>query len=128
MMHTRARGWSVAWAILWLTATAANVAASPGKGAAPAMVRLPGHVLPVLAHATEVKQPFNARGHLAHGSDPIAVTIVLKRDDQAGFDRYLKDVYDSHSKNFHRYLKQRQLADRFGPSRAAYNRVLAYMR
>ena len=123
-MFTRARVLSLALVMLFLSAAAASAATRK----APKMIRIPGHVLPVLAHATEVKQPFDARGHLSHDSDPIAITIVLKRDDQAGFDRYLKDIYDSHSKNFHRYLKQRQIADQFGPSRAAYNRVLAYMR
>src|ERR1019366_6091504 len=42
--------------------------------------------------------------------------------------RYLHEIYDPHSKDFHHYLTQRQIADRFGPSRAAYRAVLAYLR
>ena len=55
------------------------------------------------------------------------MTIVLKRDDQAGFDHYLHDIYDRHSKNFHHYLRQREIADRFGPSEKSYQEVVAYL-
>lgn len=121
-MHTRARVLSLALAILWLTASAANVAASRGKGAAPAMVRLPGHVLSALSKATKVPPPAGV------SNQPVTLTIVLKRDDQKGFDRYLKEIYDPHSKNFHRFLKQREIARRFGPSQHAYDTTLAYLR
>src|SRR5271169_650790 len=62
------------------------------------MVRLPGHVLPALAKATVVPSK--------PGSDaqPMTLTIVLRRDDQAGFERRLHDVYDPHSNQFHHYL------------------------
>ena len=92
------------------------------------MVRIPGHVISALAHAAEVNQPLDAQGHLLHDSDPITITVVLKRDDQAGFDRYLKEIYDPHSKNFHHYLKQREIARRFGPSQRTYEATLAYLR
>ena len=58
----------------------------------------------------------------------MTLTIVLKRDDQAGFDRYLKEINDPHSKNFRRFLKQREIARRFGPSQHAYDSTLAYLR
>jgi hypothetical protein len=47
-----------------------------------AMVRLPGHVLPALAKATVVPSK--------PGSDaqPMTLTIVLKRDDQVGFELF----------------------------------------
>ena len=79
---------------------------------APGMVRIPGHVLPALSKATIVPSKSDA------DTQPITVTLVLKRDDQAGFDRYLHELYDPHSKNFHKFLTQRQIADRFGPSAA----------
>jgi kumamolisin len=126
MMFTRARVLPLALAMLLLPATAGRSAASTGEG--PNMVRIPGHVLSALAHASEVNQPLDAHGHLLHDSDPITITIVLKRDDQAGFDRYLKEIYDPHSKNFHRYLKQREIARRFGPSERTYDAMLAYLR
>jgi len=45
------------------------------------MVRLPGHVLPALAKATLLPpKPGDAK-------QPITLTIVLRLDDQAGFER-----------------------------------------
>ena len=90
--------------------------------AAPAMVRLPGHVLPALAKATVV--PSNPKDENA----PITLTLVLKRDNQRAFDAYLRDLYNPHSKNFHKFLTQPQIAVRFGPSRQVYNSTLQYMR
>jgi len=60
-------------------------------------------------------------------NQPMTLTIVLKRDDQAAFDKYLKDIYDPHSKNFHHYLSQRQIADRFGPSQDHYESMLTLL-
>jgi subtilase family serine protease len=88
----------------------------------PGMVRLPGHVLPALAKATIV--PSNPKDENA----PITLTLVLRRDNQPAFDAYLRDLYDPHSKNFHKFLTQRQIADRFGPSRQVYDRTLRHMR
>ncbi len=88
----------------------------------PAMVPLPGHVLPALAKATAVPSNSNSK------TQPITVTLVLKRDDQAGFERLLHDIYDPHSSNFHHYLSQSVIAARFGPSDADYDSVLAYLR
>ena len=129
-MYTRVRVLSLA--LLSLLSVAATAAASTGAQiksiGRPAMVRIPGHVISALAHAAEVNQPLDAQGHLLHDSDPITITVVLKRDDQAGFDRYLKEIYDPHSKNFHHYLKQREIARRFGPSQRTYEATLAYLR
>ncbi|MGD0120814.1 MAG: protease pro-enzyme activation domain-containing protein, partial [Candidatus Binatus sp.] len=85
------------------------------------MVRLPGHVLPALAKATIIPSKSNS------GAQPITLTIVLKRDDQAGFESYLHEIYDPRSKNLHKFLTQRQIANRFGPSRADYDSILAYL-
>ncbi len=60
-------------------------------------------------------------------NQPMTLTIVLKRDAQAAFDKYLKDIYDPHSKNFHHYLSQRQIADRFGPSQDHYESMLTLL-
>ena len=87
----------------------------------PGIVRLPGHVLPALAKATIVPSKPES------DAQPITLTIVLNRDNQPAFDRYLNEIYDPQSKNFHHYLSQRQIADRFGPSRSAYERVLSYL-
>ena len=91
-----------------------------GATDAPRAVPLPGHDLAALADATP----------LPAGTDsaPLALTFVLKRDDQAGFDRYLRDVYDPRSSAYRRFLTPREIADRFGPSPDAYDRVRRYLR
>ncbi len=61
-------------------------------------VRLPGHVLPALARATKIAE--SARQSRKEASQPITLTLVLKRDDQAGFARFLHDVYDRRSPDF----------------------------
>ena len=90
--------------------------------ATPATVRLPGDVLPALAKASVV--PSSAKAE----NEPIMLTLVLKHDDQAGFERFLHDLYLPKSPSFHHFLTQRQIADRFGPSRADYDSVLRWMR
>ena len=89
---------------------------------APGMVRIPGHVLPALTKATLL--PSSPKSENA----PITLTLVLKRDNQPAFDAYLHDLYDRHSQNFHKFLTQSQIAERFGPSQQVYNRTLRYMR
>lgn len=114
--------------VLWLAAvflagpSLASASADHPTEAPPVLVRLPGHVLPALANASIV--PSSAKSE----SEPITVTLVLKRDNQAGFDRYLHDVYNPKSKIFRHFLTQRGIAARFGPSRQAYHEVLAYLR
>ena len=58
-------------------------------------------MLPALAKAAVV--PSSAKSD----SEPITLTLVLRRDNQAAFERYLHDIYDPHSKNFHKFLTQR---------------------
>jgi subtilase family serine protease len=91
------------------------------EASSPAMVRLPGHVLPALAKATLI--PSNP----GSANQPITLTIVLRRDDQAGFERYLHDLYDPRSKVYRHFLTQRQIAGHFGPSQSDYASVLAYL-
>jgi kumamolisin len=86
------------------------------------MSRLGGHMLASLKGAKPVAA--------SPGSDaqPLTLTVVLNRSDQAGFDRYLQDVYDPHSPNYRRFLKLPEMTERFGPSRNAYDSVLGYLR
>jgi len=86
------------------------------------MVRLPGHVLPVLSKAKRLPSE-SARSR----NEPITLTILLKPDDKAGFDRYLKELYDPHSAYYHEFLTQAQVASRFGPSAHYYHEVISYM-
>ncbi|MGC1678689.1 MAG: protease pro-enzyme activation domain-containing protein [Candidatus Binataceae bacterium] len=109
---------------------AAVTSASPVAGirTAAGSVRLPGHVLPALSEATAISTPSGKSGLAKQDAQPITLTIVLRRDKQSAFDRFLKEIRDPHSKNFRHYLTQRQIADRFGPSREAYDSVLTYLR
>ncbi len=99
--------------------TGAQAATTPDGEA---MVRLPGHVLAALSKATAVASKPSS------GKQPLTLTIVLKRDDQAGFERYLHDIYNPKSKVFRHFITQRQIANRFGPSRADYDSVLRWMK
>lgn len=85
------------------------------------MVRLPGHVLPALAKAKAAPRS------KAAADEPLTLTLVLKRDDQAGFDKYLRDVYDPKSPIYRKFLTPGELSERFGPSREAYDDVLSYL-
>jgi subtilase family serine protease len=127
MEEVRAEMFRIRLWLLILALTAAllpslSIASTENPEISPAMVRLPGHVLPALARATVV--PSNP----SSGSESITLTIVLRRDDQAGFESYLHDIYDPHSKNFREFLTQRQIADRFGPRRDDYDAVISYIR
>ena len=90
---------------------------SHADGPPPAM--LGGHVLPNLAAAARAKSA-------APASAPVTLTIVLRRSDEAGFERYLADVYDPASPAFRRFLRPTEVSDRFGPSVADYVLVKSY--
>ena len=110
----------------WLTILAAllTITASSQASMAPPItetVRIQGEVLPALAGARRL-----ASRH-GESNEQLTLTIVLKHDDQAGVDRYIRELNDPHSKNFHKYLTQEQIANRFGPSRGAYRETLRFL-
>jgi hypothetical protein len=111
--------------IACLALAASLVAPSPGGAEAPSVskVRLSGHVIPAVSNARRI-----ASVEIDSYEKTLAITIVLKRDDQAGFDQHIRDLYDKSSPGYRRFLDQRAIADRFGPSRDSYARVLAYLR
>src|SRR5208283_5152169 len=88
---------------------------------APGMVRIPGHVLPALSKATIVPSKSET------DTQPVTLTLVLKRDDQPGFEHFLHSLYDPKSPNFHHFLTQHQIADDFGPSRADFDSAFRWM-
>jgi hypothetical protein len=102
------------------------VGPDPGEG----FVRLPGHVLDALRIATvddtasRSSQSSAARTHKPR----LTLTLTLKRDDQAAFDRYLRDVYDENSSNYLKFLSQAEIVKRFGPSRSVYAELSHYLR
>lgn len=57
----------------------------------------------------------------------LTITVVLKRTDQAGFERYLQQVYNQHSAGHRHFLTQAQLANRFGPSASEYRQLSAWL-
>jgi hypothetical protein len=128
------RGWL---AVLVLSSISLIVAAAANDNASARVVsdsavsagqsvELSGHLLPAVAKAIRVHE--SAQQLRARARDPITLTLVLKREHQAEFDRYRREVYDPGSPNFHRFLSQEQIADRFGPSKAAYDGISAYFR
>lgn len=96
------------------SAAAAGTDSSPG-------VRLPGHVLQVLPKAT--KLPPSAQGD----AQPVTLTVMLNRDDQAGFDALVTSIADPASPNYRHYVSQADLTARFGPSQQTYDAVLAHL-
>jgi hypothetical protein len=89
---SRARLWL--WVLSFVSLILANAsiatASTDRRDVTPGMVRLPGHVLPALAKATVVASKPNS------GAQPVTLTIVLRRDDQAGFEKYLNGLGDPH--------------------------------
>ncbi|HEX6833276.1 MAG TPA: protease pro-enzyme activation domain-containing protein, partial [Rudaea sp.] len=111
--------------------SAPGEAARPLRPASdPVPVRLPGHVLPALARATRVDDGASASTQASGpGGEPskLSVTLVLKRDDEAGFQQYLADIYDPRSPRFHRFLTAKQIAANFGPSQRSYDDLAAWL-
>jgi hypothetical protein len=110
---------------LALFALATSHAAADDRSSAELRVTLPGHVAPALAQAIPLMPDDRAAQKSARES--LTLTITLQRTDQAGFEQYLREVYDPASPRFRRYMTQSQLADAFGPSREAYQQVVEYL-
>lgn len=102
--------------LTWMIALLAGI---PTAGAA---TRIPGHVPDALQGARR-----DADARVARGGDPLTLTVVLKREQQEAFGRWLRDLYDPASSAYRRYLRPEALADRFGPTRSAYERVRAHL-
>ena len=101
-----------------------SVGPDPGEG----FVRLPGHVLDVLANATIDPNGSAVSSKNMRSKSTRLLTLVLKRDDQTGFEHYLDEVYNPRSQNFRHFLTQSQITKTFGPSRQAYSNVSTYLR
>src|SRR5262245_41659613 len=83
-------------------------------------VRLSGNVPPAIARATRLPELLPADAQLT-------LTLVLRRTDQAGFDAFVRAVQDPRSPFFEKYLGQRELADRVGPTPETYGAVLRWV-
>jgi len=100
----------------WIIGVAALVSHHAPAQAAAARVLLPGHRLDL---AGQVKT-------YSDDTAPLSLTVTLRRDDEAGFQRYLHDVYDPASPIYRQFLSPTDLAARFGPSQEAYDAVARY--
>lgn len=104
-------------------ASATSLPNGGGTGAVAARagnVRIPGDApVDVPAHTR--------RATSREQREQLTITVVLNRADQAGFDAYLAAVQDPSSANYRHFLSQAQIADRFGPSLAAYDGVKAWL-
>jgi hypothetical protein len=88
--------------------------------------RLEGHVLLALDEGAHM-----SFGESAAGANPkgrLTITVVMQRDDPAGFEQYLSEVYDPTSPNYRYFLTQRELTARFGPTEASYRKVAQYLK
>lgn len=85
------------------------------------MVRIPGHVLPALARAKRLAPS------PGESNQNLSLTVVLKPDDVAGFENYLREVYDPDSQNFHHFLVAQEIDARFGPSEKSYQSLQEYL-
>ena len=110
----------------WLLTTIVGVTTLPNVQAQDAdRVLLPGHVLPVLSDRALTLPVTKAADANAR---TIALTIVLRRNDEAGFERLLAALYDPASPEFRRWRSSQELAERFGPSAADYQAVETWFR
>ena len=80
---------------------------------------LPGHV-PRVVHN------LNPVGRLA-GSNELHLAIGLPLRNQPELTGLLRDLYDSSSTNFHRYLTPAEFTARFGPGAQDYESVIQFM-
>ncbi len=119
-MFARIRTLTFALMMLLPMAASAHVSGVPEKSPAEStLAAIPGHVLSALASAKPVDS--------ATTDAALTLTIVFKRDDQKGFDRYLSELYDPHSVHYRKYLTPKQASDRFGPTQSEYEHLIGYL-
>jgi hypothetical protein len=104
-----------------LAAVAVAISSPPAIAEEQAQARtaLPSHVLPALQHAVAASA--------ADTDAPLTITLVLKREDEAGFQKYLHDVYDPAAPDFRHFLTPLQIAERFGPTQQSYRQVADFL-
>jgi hypothetical protein len=60
-------------------------------------------------------------------NEPITLTVVLKRTDQRGFEKFLEGVQDPRSQTYRQYLSPLEQADRFGPTSQTYQEISEWL-
>ena len=61
-------------------------------------------------------------------SQEMQLDVVLPVRDEAGLKSLLRDVYDSTSFAYHRFLTPTEFTERFGPTQADYDKVVQYLK
>ena len=64
-------------------------------------------------------------GHLP-AAQSMRIDIVLSMRDEAGLDRFLRDVYNPSSPFYHQYLTVEQFTERFGPSQEDFDALIHF--
>ena len=93
---------------------------APHAEAAPAQVRLRGHVPAAVMRA----HPMG----LLPGGTPLSLSLALPLRDPAGLEALLGRVYDPADPLYGHYLTPAEFTDRFGPTQASYDAVAAFAR
>src|SRR5207245_1916086 len=83
------------------------------------LVELPGHSVGHLPRSTPVASAASA------ADEPVTITTILNMRDKAGFDAFLENL-NNLAPPSRRYLAPSEVAERFGPTQASYDAVLAY--
>ena len=109
-------------ALLGLTLPGAQnrAAADPVPTAFPAFRALTGHIPPAVAQAQAVAALDSAR--------PLALALTLPLRHQDELADLLRGLADPSDARYGQFLTPQQFADRFGPTQADYDRVIAYAR
>jgi subtilase family serine protease len=95
----------------------ASLLAAPAR-AANERVALVGHVPEVVAKL----QPL---GRL-EASQRLKLAIGLASRDEQGLDKFLQELYDPASPNYHHYLSPHQFTERFGPTQQDYKALMEF--
>jgi len=83
------------------------------------------HVLHSRVHAAVAK--LTPVGRLPAGTR-LNLIIGMPNHHQADLDKFVRDLYDPASPNFHRYLTSPEFMAKFGPTEADYNAVAEFAR
>lgn len=80
---------------------------------------VPGHLIPALQGYTPL--------HDMACDTTLSLTISLVPRDPDGLNRFLQDVYNPASPDYHHFLTTQEYAERFGQPQAAIDALIAYL-
>jgi subtilase family serine protease len=92
--------------------------ASAGRGAVTERHRVPGHVPAVVSE-------LGSLGRLPN-TNRLYLCLGLPLHHQSELNALLRQIYDSHSTNYHHYLRPPEFTARFGPTEQDYEAVVKF--